>query len=400
MAERPWLVIEHPQIGKRLEFADPIGVSNWIYKEEIPAWQAILDAIPKDDFETVSGVRALVNQMVIAFNQLFASVNQVSEENRSRGSDAMAEAIKREVLIAFGQKRYLSASTREIQFLRHCIEQYPRPLAAGVADFILKRRLAPDQLRMTTSDGQMLGLLQAEGVVTAGDYEPIKRLRDDLERRHQADRAQWEKKHEADHARVEAWLRDEKSKAEKLIESYKEIEIVAEPISYWNQKRRGHFWTAIAFAVLFILVIGAGGFGLIQWMMATQQSIVDQLLKAPKDANATLAIAVVAQPLFAKLLAALGLFWILRIITRILLAQLHLHADAGERVVMGKTYLSLLLGKGVLEGKPGIEKEHFGLILGRLFQPAPSGILPDDVAPQISALAELTKLSKSKGEEH
>jgi hypothetical protein len=67
---------------------------------------------------------------------------------------------------------------------------------------------------------------------------------------------------------------------------------------------------------------------------------------------------------------------------------------------MGKTYLSLLLGKGVLEGKPGIEKEHFGLILGRLFQPAPSGILPDDVAPQISALAELTTLSKSKGEEH
>jgi hypothetical protein len=68
-------------------------------------------------------------------------------------------------------------------------------------------------------------------------------------------------------------------------------------------------------------------------------------------------------------------FWFLRILSKIFLSQLHAWSDAQERVVMVKTYLSLLQDEKALEAKDR------RLILEALFRPAPSGIIKDDGVP-------------------
>jgi hypothetical protein len=57
------------------------------------------------------------------------------------------------------------------------------------------------------------------------------------------------------------------------------------------------------------------------------------------------------------------------------LSHLHLATDAGERVVMVKTYLSLIEGQGIASDG------HRQLILQALFRPAADGIVKDEGIP-------------------
>jgi Family of unknown function (DUF6161) len=70
------------------------------------------------------------------------------------------------------------------------------------------------------------------------------------------------------------------------------------------------------------------------------------------------------------------------------LSHLHLSTDAAERVVMVKTYLSLL------EGDHLSGDEDRQLILQALFRPASDGIVKDEGLPP-SAFEFLTRQSKS-----
>jgi hypothetical protein len=89
------------------------------------------------------------------------------------------------------------------------------------------------------------------------------------------------------------------------------------------------------------------------------------------------------------MLVLIGLFavWGVRLVVRMFLSHLHLATDAGERVVMARTYLSLL------EGDRLASKEDRQLILQALFRPASDGIVKDEGIPP-SALEFLTRQSK------
>jgi Family of unknown function (DUF6161) len=374
---KPWLTIEHPHFGRR-EFAQPIDVANWIYQEETPAWQQIKEAIPDRALDT----KTLAIRMVTAFAKAYSNVVKAMEEARDRGPEAVSLAAEKEIRIAFDGD-CLSASMPQVQFLLHSLNCYPAPLVYGLADFILKRRLAPNELEMSPKAGQLLGLLQEEHVIAAGNYEPIRQLH-----------ADWTRSLEDAKAVFKGWLEDAANRADDLEKRYRQLKAIEEPITYWEEKKKRHrrngVWAAVAFAATAII----GGAALILWMAATQNSF-----ETITGTDRTVLLLKFAQPLLGKFLTVLGLFWVLRILSRVLLAQLHLYADADERVVMGNTYVSLLLGGGILEGRPGIDREDLTIILSQLFRPTTSGIFPDDVAPQIP-IAELTKLGKSSGGEH
>ena len=85
----------------------------------------------------------------------------------------------------------------------------------------------------------------------------------------------------------------------------------------------------------------------------------------------------------------MGVFavWGVRLVVRMFLSHLHLASDAAERVVMTRTYLSLL------EGDRLSSKEDRQLILQALFRPASDGIVKDEGVP--FSLAEvLTRTGK------
>lgn len=179
-------------------------------------------------------------------------------------------------------------------------------------------------------------------------------------------------------ARDEAFavLKQEHEQAmEALRKTFREELALRAPAQYWMEKRKGHrLWAGVT-GFLSFLGIGSAAVGL-GWQ------IHDLLQNTPVN----------SQPETWRLavLALIGVFsvWALRLLVRMFLSHLHLLTDAGERVVMVQTYLSLL------EGDHLTSKEDRQLILQALFRPASDGIVKDEGVP--FSLAEmLTRTGKA-----
>lgn len=162
---------------------------------------------------------------------------------------------------------------------------------------------------------------------------------------------------------------------EALRKTFREELALRAPAQYWVEKRKGHrLWAGVT-GFLSFLGIGSAAVGL-GWQ------IHDLLQNTPAN----------TQPETWRLavLALIGVFsvWALRLLVRMFLSHLHLLTDAGERVVMVQTYLSLL------EGDHLTSKEDRQLILHALFRPASDGIVKDEGVP--FSLAEmLTRTGKA-----
>ena len=68
-------------------------------------------------------------------------------------------------------------------------------------------------------------------------------------------------------------------------------------------------------------------------------------------------------------------FWLLRLLVRVFLSNMHLENDAAERVTMVKTYLALLR-KGRLP-----QATDISVVLAALFRPSGDGIVKDEGVP-------------------
>lgn len=131
------------------------------------------------------------------------------------------------------------------------------------------------------------------------------------------------------------------------------------PVEYWEGRSETHADSARRFGQYVITagIVGFGIVGILAWVMIAQKALDYSRLA-----------------LFFVLAAFVILG--LRILVRILLSNLHLETDARERVVMVKTYLSLLR-----EGK-GLGDDDRALILSALFRPATTGIVKEEAVPQ------------------
>lgn len=169
--------------------------------------------------------------------------------------------------------------------------------------------------------------------------------------------------------------REHEKALEALRKTFREELALRAPAEYWDMKRKGHrLWASVTGTISFA-GIGGSAIGL-GWQ------IHDLLQDTPQGtAPETWRLAI---------LALIGVFsvWALRLLVRMFLSHLHLLTDAGERVVMVHTYLSLL------EGDRLSSKEDRQLILQALFRPASDGIVKDEGVP--FSLAEmLTRSGKT-----
>jgi hypothetical protein len=161
---------------------------------------------------------------------------------------------------------------------------------------------------------------------------------------------------------------------EAMRKTFREELALRAPAEYWTEKQRGHRLWAVVSGVLSFLGIGGAAAGL-GWQ------IHELLNKTPAG--------VVPETWRLAVLALVGVFtvWALRLVVRMFLSHLHLLTDAGERVVMVQTYLSLL------EGDHLASKEDRQLILQALFRPAADGIVKDEGVP-FSLAEALTRSGK------
>ena len=168
---------------------------------------------------------------------------------------------------------------------------------------------------------------------------------------------------------------EHKDEMEKLRKTFREEIALRAPAEYWEAKRVGH--------QLMTRIFGGISFGSIAASAIVLGYFIHDLLgKTPQG--------LVPESWKVAMLVLIGLFavWGVRLLVRMFLSHLHLSTDAAERVVMVKTYLSLL------EGDHLSGKEDRQLILQALFRPASDGIVKDEGLPP-SAFEFLTRQSKS-----
>ena len=172
----------------------------------------------------------------------------------------------------------------------------------------------------------------------------------------------------------EKLVSEHKQEMENLRKTFREEIALRAPATYWDDKRREHerlskVMGVVSFSSIALSVLGLGW--LIHDLLRTAQ---------PNAAPEAWRLAMVV---------LIGLFavWGVRLVVRMFLSHLHLATDAAERVVMARTYLSLL------EGDRLASKEDRQLILQALFRPASDGIVKDEGVP--FSLAEvLTRTGK------
>lgn len=162
---------------------------------------------------------------------------------------------------------------------------------------------------------------------------------------------------------------------EALRKTFREELALRAPAEYWRSKYGGHLQSAKVTGMLSFVGIG-GAASVLAWQI---QSV---LSKTPAGS--------VPETWRLAVLALVGVFtvWALRLVVRMFLSHLHLLTDAGERVVMVQTYLSLM------EGEHLTSKEDRQLILQALFRPAADGIVKDEGVP-FSLAEALTRSGKS-----
>lgn len=143
------------------------------------------------------------------------------------------------------------------------------------------------------------------------------------------------------------------------------------PAEYWTTKQKTHRDMAWVFGALSFVALAASAISLVSFIQNLLQKV------QPNTAPELWRIGAIA---------TFGVFvvWGVRLLVRMFLSHLHLYGDASERIVMVKTYLSLL------EGDRLASSEDRQLILQALFRPASDGIVKDEAVP-LSIFEALTR---------
>lgn len=160
--------------------------------------------------------------------------------------------------------------------------------------------------------------------------------------------------------RVGELEKSHKEQLEKIREQYQSGLALEAPVSFWESNQASHESSArrflIGFTAIFPAVFAAMGF--LGWYMLAS----DQDQHWGKTA------------LFIFLTGVV--LWISRITVRLYLSHKHLATDAKERVVLAKTYISLMAS----DSGPGPDQQ--AVVYQALFRPSSTGILGSSESPQ------------------
>lgn len=172
---------------------------------------------------------------------------------------------------------------------------------------------------------------------------------------------------------------------------------IAAPVDYWEKKRIKHRNLYMGSGTAVIVGMIATGAFLSNKMQAVQETLAKlPAITQPQGTSSvhattsvlpTTSPASVSWELGIFIMLAVLCFWVLRILVRIFLSNLHLENDAAERVTMAKTYLALIRSNSLSK------EENINTVLAALFRPTGDGIVKDEGLPP-SMMEFLTKLNR------
>ena len=237
-----------------------------------------------------------------------------------------------------------------------------------------------------TNESQALEEMRLDWEKKFQTFRDVLQTETDTHKKLNADGGQLISKQDATHkellAKQETALNDLVAKAKKdwadLNKTYDDALAVRSPVNYWTKKAKSHLVMAWIYAV-----VSAGAAAASLCFLIPEIKSMMEIPKGIQEPDKW-------HPEYWRLavLIASGLFcvWVIRILVRLLLSNIHLLTDARERVTMVQTYLALLR-----RGK--IKDDERMFILQTLFRPTPTGIVKDDAVP-LTVVEGITKLGR------
>lgn len=145
-------------------------------------------------------------------------------------------------------------------------------------------------------------------------------------------------------------------KLENVNKAYKEFMTLKAPVEYWGDLKVNSYYRALFASILAILYTYFAG---------------DFVIRKTNESKLLSDESVSYGKIIFFVVMASAFIWILRIMFKYLLGQLHVANEATEKMVMTKTYLALLE-----DGK--LEKTERELVLKSVFRPSGSGLLTEE----------------------
>ncbi len=173
---------------------------------------------------------------------------------------------------------------------------------------------------------------------------------------------------------------DLRGKMTELDQTYETRLKLEAPVKYWESKKKHHErarnWLGLA-----TVIVGGAGFCFLYLHLEAAFSVDTPGLmltegSTPPKANPE---GVPWRQIGVFIVLSSAVFWLVRILVRLLMSNIHLAADAHEREVMAMTYLAL--AKANEQGKSYVSDKDIGIVLAALFRPTATGVVSDDAAP-------------------
>lgn len=197
------------------------------------------------------------------------------------------------------------------------------------------------------------------------DFDELKTSFDELVVANKKTESEWRERTDKMATEFTEQLDRNTQELENLKETYEAHMALSAPMKYWKTKRKSHSlalaqvkrWL-VGVAVATVLLLGIAA-----WFLLPQTA-------SSSD--------VPWRNLGLFVLGSTFCLWFVRLLVKLLLSNIHLRADADERVVMIQTFMAMVSHK---ESREGLKKEDIALVLAPIFKPSTTGVIKDDGGP-------------------
>lgn len=425
---------EKAKIDLEIDFGDFGGLQRFRYAEDIEKWLseeqeywAWLRAAPANQWASQFGeiqtafwgynqlcLNAInsARQNYTATLQAITNLLKTPEENRPENFEAQLEkqyeqldtqltpikneisnVLKREIV---ENRNHLTRFEPESKFITELAEKDEAEAVYALDQFLLMAKDSAER-RSNEANGRLMAALFAKNLnrklrpdntafktatETWGrelkdykqDYDELQIEFGQTKQSIETTESEWQKRTQEMAKQFTSQLEESQNDLNNLKETYDAHMRLRAPVEYWRGKKEEHTkkvktlqkWS-IGSAVLVFIVLMTSAFILPELALKTEipwRSIG-----------------------FFIVISTFAL-WVVRLFVKLLLSNIHLEADADERVVMASTFMALIRHK---EGEEGLAKEDIALVLAPLFRPSTTGVIKDEGGP--SALDILTKIT-------
>jgi len=407
------LEIDLGEQGGLQRFRNIKEIDNWI-REEVQFWNWLQQKPASDfinGFHTISNYffkyRDIYNQEITRkrnewtnlqsnITSLLAkddlSVHETNELDGLRGkSEDMIASIKQQIIQLFknhvlDRKQHLVRITPEAQFVKELSEAEPIEAIYALDQFLLdqqgrndkaleingrvtaylyernlNRKLRPDSRAFKGA----IKTWEAELKEYRNDYESLKASYQELVASNTKTDATWVERVQDMETEFSDQIEKNDTELNNLKETYEAHMALSAPTKYWKVKRRSHA-KQLSEVKNWLIWVSAGSIALMAaaaWFLLPEAGLAGEIPW---------------RNLGLFVLGSTFCLWFVRLLVKLLLSNIHLKADAEERVVMIQTFMAMMAHE---ESREGLRKEDIALVLAPIFKPSTTGVIKDDGGP-------------------